>query len=82
MLAQRQSESEQEIKVKEQLEKEKTELPSLVSLCVDWAKEHGLKRITQSDVDAFLMDKTIEILSQTKRALYAMANVELKKSKI
>jgi len=78
MLAQRQLESEQEIKMKEQLEQEKTELPSLVNLCVDWAKKQGFKRVTQSDVDAFLLEKNMEILPQTKRSLYAMANVAIK----
>jgi len=78
MLAQKQFDAEREVKNKEQLEKEKTELPSLVSSCVDWAKDHGLKRVTQADVDAFLLDKNIELLPQTKRSLYAMANVAIK----
>jgi len=78
ILAQKQMDAEREVKEKEQLEKEKTELHSLVSSCVDWAKDHGLKRITQADVDAFLLEKNIEILPQTKRALYAMANVAIK----
>lgn len=78
MLAQKQFDTEKEVKNKERLEKEKTELPSLVSSCVNWAKDHGLKRVTQADVDAFLLDKNIEILPQTKRFLYAMANVAIK----
>jgi len=77
-LAQRQLENEREIKEKERLETEKIELPSLVGSCVDWAREHGLKRVTKADVEAFLLEKNIEILSQTKRALYAMVNVQLK----
>jgi len=79
MLAQKQLDNEREIKEKEQLEKEKAELPSLVSSCVDWAKERGLKRITKADVEAFLLEKNIEILPQTQRSLYAMANVEIKR---
>ncbi len=77
-LAQRQLENEREIKEKERLEMEKIELPSLVGSCVDWAREHGLKRVTKADVEAFLLEKNIEILPQTKRALYAMVNVQLK----
>ena len=79
MLAQKQLDNEREIKEKEQLEKEKAELPSLVSSCVDWARERGLKRITKADVEAFLLEKNIEILSQTQRSLYVMANVEIKR---
>ncbi len=78
MLAQKQLNSEREVKKKEQLEEEKTELTSLVNLCVDWARGHGLKRVTQADVDAFLLEKNIDVLSQTKRSLYAMANVAIK----
>jgi len=78
MLAQKELEKEREVKERETLEKEKTELPSLVSSCVDWAKDHGLKRITKADIDAFLLEKGIQILPQTQRALYAMANVEIK----
>ena len=78
ILAQKQLEKEGEVKEREILEKEKVELPSLVSSCVDWAKDHGLKRITKADIDAFLLEKDIEILPQTQRSLYAMANVEIK----
>ena len=78
MLAQKQLDTERDIKEREQLEKEKAELPSLVNLCVDWVKEHGLKRVTKADVEAFLLEKNIEILPQTQRALYAMVNVQLK----
>lgn len=78
MLAQKELEKEREVKERENLEKEKTELPSLVSSCVDWAKDHGLKRITKADIDAFLLKKDIQILPQTQRDLYAIANVEIK----
>ncbi len=78
ILAQKQFDAEKDVRNKEQLEKEKTELPSLVSSCVDWTKDHGLKRVTQADVDAFLLEKNIELLPQTKRSLYATANVAIK----
>ena len=78
MLAQRQLENEREVKEREQLEREKAELPSLVNSCVDWAREHGLKRVTKADIEAFLLEKNIEILPQIQRALYAMVNVQLK----
>ncbi len=78
MLAQGQLDQEKETEQKIQLEKEKAALPSLVGSCVDWAKEHGIKRITQADVDAFLMEKDLEVLKQTKKSLYATANVAMK----
>ena len=78
MLAQKELEKEREIQEKERIEKEKEELPSLVGSCTDWAKEHGLKRVTKADVDAFLMEKNIEITPQTQRSLYAMTNVALR----
>lgn len=78
MLAQKQLDTEREVKEREQLEKEKMGLPSLTNLCVDWAKEHGLKRVIQSDVEAFLMEKNVELLRQTERSLYALVNVKLR----
>lgn len=78
MLSQKQLDTEREIKEREQLEKEKTGLSSLVNLCVDWAKERGLKRVTQADVEAFLMEKNVEILRQTRKSLYALVNVKLR----
>jgi len=78
ILAQKQLDNEREMKEKEQLEKERAELPSLINSCIDWAREHGLKRVTQSDIEAFLMEKNLEILQQTQRSLYAQANVQLK----
>ncbi|MCX6818525.1 MAG: hypothetical protein NT129_00815 [Candidatus Aenigmarchaeota archaeon] len=79
-LAQKKLDEEREIERNETLEKEKNEMPSLVSSCVDWAKGNGLKRITQSDVVAFLLENGIRILPQTQRAVYAMANVAIKKT--
>lgn len=78
LLAKKQYDYEVELKTKEQLEKEKIELPSLVSSCVDWAKYNGLKRVTQADVGAFLFNKNIEILPETKKSLYQLANVRIK----
>jgi hypothetical protein len=77
-LAQQQIHSEREAELKAQLEKEKAELPHLISQCVVWARKQGLSRLTQADVDAFLLEQEKEILPQTKRAIYATANVQLK----
>ncbi|VVB88959.1 Uncharacterised protein [uncultured archaeon] len=84
-LAQKQLNSEREVrgvKEKEQLEKEKPDLSSLVDPCVGWANEQGLKKVTEADVDAFLVEKNIDVSPRTKRrALCAMVNSKLKKEK-
>jgi hypothetical protein len=80
-LAERQIAKEEEAKKKKQLAEEKEELPSLVSRCVDWARINSLKRVTLSDVDTFIMEKELDLLYETKRAMYAMANVKLKSEK-
>lgn len=81
ILARTQIHRESEKEKKEQMQKEKEELPSLVSHCIDWARTNGLKRLTLADVDAYLLEKNLEITRETKRALYAMANVKLKSRK-
>jgi ribosomal protein L31E len=80
-LAKQQIESEREAELKAQLEKEKAELTELVAQCVTWASEQGLSRLTNSDIDAFLLEIGREILPQTKKAIYATANVQLKSAK-
>ncbi len=72
LLAQKQLESEREVK-------EKEKLLSLVNPCIDWAKEQGLKKVTEADVDAFLLERNIDVLPRTKkRALYALVNSKIK----
>ena len=62
------------------LQDEKDELPPLVGKCVDWARINNLK-VALADVDAFLMEKDLHLLRETKRALYSMANLKLKTGK-
>jgi len=80
-LAERQIAKEEDAKKKKRLTEEKEELPSIVSQCVDWARINGLKRVTLSDVDTFIMEKELDVLYETKRAMYAMANMKLKTGK-
>jgi hypothetical protein len=80
-LAERQIAKEEDAKKKKRLSEEKEELPSLVSQCVDWARINGLKRLTLADVDTFIMEKDLDVLNETKRAIYAMGNVRLKSGK-
>ena len=81
ILAQKEILKEAEMQKKERLEKEKEELPSLVSQSIDWARTKGLKRLTVADIDAYIMERNLDLLNETRRALYAMANVELKSRK-
>jgi len=78
ILARKEILKEADIKKRERLKKEKEELPSLVSQCIDWARTNGLKRLTLADIDAYIMERNLDILRETRRALYAMANVQLK----
>jgi len=80
-LAERQIIKEEEAQKKKRLSEEKEELPSLVGQCVDWARINTLKRLTLADVDTFIMEKELDLLNETKRAMYAMANVKLKSGK-
>jgi hypothetical protein len=80
-LAERQIEQEEDAKKKRRLAEEKEELPSLVSQCLDWARLNGLKRLTLSDIDTFIMEKDLNLLHETKRAMYSMVNLKLKTGK-
>ena len=78
MLAGKILDAEMLLMEKAQLEKEKSGLPSLVNLCVDWAIANGLRTVTKGDMKAFLDERNIEILPQTLSLLHAQVNVKLK----
>jgi len=78
ILARREIEKEIEMQKKARFKKEKEELPSLVSQCIDWARTNGLKRLTLADVDAYIMERDLDILKETRRALYVTVNIRLK----
>lgn len=59
-------------------QKEKESLPQLIQDCTKWAKQNGLKRVTQSDISTFLLEKDIDILRETKTMLYSKTNTLLK----
>ena len=80
--ANRMFDKEEKEKIKEQIDKEKEEIPSLVSHCIDWSKSLGLKRLTHADIDAYLLEKNLVIRSETRRALYSIANVKLKSKQV
>jgi len=69
ILAERQIFRDEENQLRERLRNEKAELPSLVSQCLDWARINSLKRLAQADVDTFILEKDLDILKETKKAL-------------
>jgi hypothetical protein len=78
LMAEREMLRKEETQKKERLGREKEELPSLVSQCVDWARLKGLRRLTLADVDTYALEKDLDIVKETKRSLYAIANLKLK----
>lgn len=78
LLAEKEIRKEEETRIKERFAKEKEELPSLVSQCVDWARINGLKRLTFADIDTYILEKDLDILKETRRAVYSVANLKLK----
>lgn len=72
---------ELDAKKRVQIEQEKRELPSLINQCIDWARYHGFKRLTKSDITAFLIEHSLEIADETKGTLYSMTNAKIKSKK-
>lgn len=61
-----------------QIEQESADLPKLIEDCVKWAQQKGLKKVTHADIDAYLMNKKLDIHYETNRNLYSNVNLELK----
>lgn len=62
--------------------KEKEQLPKIIENCVSWAKENGFNKLTRSTMQAFLLEKGLDLTSLTQDALYIRVNFELKKKKL
>lgn len=78
-LAEKQLEEERELREKEQLKKEKAQIPQLIEECIVWARRNNLtKSLKKADVDVFLSDKEIKLSTETKHLLWSMVNVQLK----
>lgn len=77
-LAEKELVTKEQAEKKKRLENEDKELPSLVSQFVDWAKPRSIKRATLTEVEQFVLDKDIDILKETKRSIFIMANAKLK----
>lgn len=80
-LAQKQVDIELEAKTKKRLDAEKAKLPELIDKCKHWAINRGVKKIILADLDVFLLEEDIKLLPQTKRAILATTNLDLKSSK-
>jgi len=65
----------------QRLEAEKKELPNLIKSCVEWAHDSNRGIITVKDVKFYLLEKNIDLLDATERALYIGANNELRLKK-
>ena len=64
---------------KNQLEKERELLSSFVNTCFKWAKENGLNRVTQSDIESFLIENNMKlIMPESKKMLVVWTNFKLK----
>lgn len=73
---------EKDSKEREQIkyQKEKEILPQLIEDCIKWAKQNGLKRLTKSDISAFILEKDLELFADTETILYSKVNARLKEN--
>jgi len=63
---------------KERFKEEKAKLPQLAEACAKWAKENGLKRITKSDLNAFEIENSVNVVQDIRTLIYSKANALLK----
>ncbi len=61
------------------ISKEKEQLPKIIEECISWAKGNGFNKLTRANLQAFLLEKELNLSYQTQDALYIKANFELKK---
>jgi hypothetical protein len=77
-LAQEEIDKEWKEEIKERLEKESADLPSLVISCIDWAKSKGLTNLAKMEIETFLSEKNLDLLPQTQKILKTQVNFGLK----
>jgi hypothetical protein len=75
------SQSKLEKRYKEKVLRERSELPSLVDQCVDWARANGLRNVSKADIETFLLEKEYDLTKETQKAIYALTNTKLKSRK-
>lgn len=75
--------NEEKIVIREQkLLSEKADLQLLAKKCASWAKLKGMKKIAKYEIHAFLIEENLDLMEETKRDLFSMANVILKSNKL
>jgi hypothetical protein len=57
-----------------QMEEEKEKLPDLIDACIDWCKDNGLKKVTKTNVKAFLAEKETTLTRNSEDILYQRVN--------
>lgn len=62
-------------------ELEKERLSKLVDECFLWAKKHGLKKVTKSNIYHFLTEKGAKLSTMNIDALYSQVNLKLQSEK-
>jgi hypothetical protein len=61
-----------------QAAEEKERLPDLIDSCIDWCKENELKKVTKTNIKAFLAEKEITLSRNSEDILYQRVNFKLK----
>lgn len=82
ILARKQMEKERVNKEREQLALEKSKLPEITNNLYDWARANSFNRVTQGEIDAFLLEKEIDLSQKTRHQLQSIANLRLKTRKV
>lgn len=59
--------------------KDKDEVFSLVDPCVEWAKKYALKKVTEADLEAFILERDLHDLTRAKKmSLRSVVNNRLR----
>lgn len=62
-----------------QVKHEKEVLPTLVDECLEWARKNGLRKVTKSNCDYFLTEKSVQLSKTSRDAIYNQVNFRLGK---
>ncbi len=77
-LAESRLSEERNLEREERYKREKAALPGLVDACVEWSRQRGLKKLSESDIDVFLAERNAKILMEIKRLLHTTVSFKLK----
>lgn len=61
-----------------QFAEEKRHIDAHVNDCLQWSKSKHLSKVNKSDIDAFLLDRNIKVLKETRDLLYSLVNAALR----